>query len=260
VIGDKCQVREGNDEARMVRAGLALKDEDPFNGLTTQRFNAAKRSAASGRETALFNCMHVPVLVAMASRSDSWLKWTLWAIIMSLIMSWVARSRRQPRPAGYARRLQHPLSTLIIGLVSFLFFAAIAVISNVFANATTTWLTTTVFVGFALLALPIVGDYFAARHEVSEEGLRYGRLFGAGGHIRWADLKSVSFSAAMKWFRLESQSGAVVRISVMLMGLPVFAQLLLVHTPPETIESNTLPVLQMTAEGNPPSVWGLSEG
>jgi len=44
------------------------------------------------------------------------------------------------------------------------------------------------------------------------------------------------------------------------MGLPVFAQLLLVHTPPETIESNTLPVLQMTAEGNPPSVWGLSEG
>jgi len=175
-------------------------------------------------------------------------------------MGWVARSRRQPRPAGYARRLQHPLSTLIIGLVSFLFFAAIAVISNVFANATTTWLTTTVFVGFALLALPIVSDYFAARHEVSEEGLRYGRLFGAGGHIRWADLKSVRFSTAMKWFRLESQSGAVVRISVMLMGLPVFAQLLLVHTPPETIESNTLPVLQMTAAGNPPSVWGLSEG
>ena len=260
MIGDKCQVREGNDEARMVRAGLALKDEDPFNGLTTQRFNAAKRSAASGRETASFNCMHVPVLVAMTFRSDSWLKWTLWAIIMSLIMGWVARSRRQHRPAGYARRLQHPLSTLIIGLVSFLFFAAIAVISNVFANATTTWLTTTVFVGFALLALPIVSDYFAARHEVSEEGLRYGRLFGAGGHIRWADLKSVRFSTAMKWFRLESQSGAVVRISVMLMGLPVFAQLLLVHTPPETIESNTLPVLQMTAEGNPPSVWGLSEG
>ena len=74
----------------------------------------------------------------------------------------------------------------------FLFFAGIAVISNVYANATTTWLTTTVFVGFALLALPIVGDYFAARHEVSEEGLRYGRLFGAGGQIRWADLKKRS--------------------------------------------------------------------
>jgi hypothetical protein len=116
-----------------------------------------------------------------------------------------------------------------------------------------------VFVGFAPLALPIVGDYFAARHEVSEEGLRYGRLFGSGGQIRWADLKSVRFSAAMKWFRLESQSGTVVRISVMLMGLPVFAQLLLVYTPPEAIESNTLSVLRMTAEGNPPSVWGSEE-
>jgi hypothetical protein len=204
--------------------------------------------------------MHVPVLMAMTSRSESWLQWTLWTIIMSLIMGWMARSRRQPRPAGYARRLQHPPSTLIIGLVSFLFFAALGVISNIFANATTTWLTTSVFVGFALLALPILGDYFAARHEVSEEGLRYGRLFGTGGHISWVDLKSVRFSAAMKWFRLESQSGTVVRISVMLIGLPVFAQLLLVHAPPEAIESKTLAVLQMTAEGNPPSVWGLSEG
>src|SRR5204863_5803349 len=96
-------------------------------------------------------------------------------------------------------------------------------------------LTTTVLVGFALLALPIVGDYFAARHEASKEGLRYGRLFGSGGRIRWADLKSVRFSAAMKWFRLESQSGTVVGILVMLLGLPVFAQLLLVDSPPEVI-------------------------
>jgi len=111
------------------------------------------------------------------------MQWTLWTIIMSLIMGWVARSRRQPRAAGYARRLQHPPSTLIIGLVCFSFFAGIAIVSNVFANATTTRLTTTVFVGFALLALPLVGDYFAARHEASKEGLRYGRLFG----FRWSD-------------------------------------------------------------------------
>jgi hypothetical protein len=188
------------------------------------------------------------------------MQWTLWAIIMSLIMGWVARSRRQPRAAGYARRLQHPPSTLIIGLVCFLFFAGIAVISNVYANATTTWLTTTVFVGFALLALPIVGDYFAARHEVSEEGVRYGRLFGSGGQIRWADLKSVRFSAAMKWFRLESQSGTVLRISVMLMGLPIFAQMILVKARSAAIDATTQMILHATAEGNPPSVWGLSEG
>src|SRR5947209_20060121 len=115
---------------------------------------------------------------------------TLCKCIMRLIMGWVARSIRQPITDGNARQFQNPPSTLIIGLVCFSFFAGIAIVSNVFANATTTWLTTTVFVGFALLALPLVGDYFAARHEVSEEGLRYGRLFGSGGRIRWADLKS----------------------------------------------------------------------
>ena len=185
-----------------------------------------------------------------------WLQWMLWALLMSLVMGWVARSRSRPRPAGSAQRLQHPTSTLVIGLACFLFFAAIAIISNVFANATTSWKTTTVFVGFALLALPILGDYFAARHEVSEEGLRYGQLIGSGGYVRWTELKSVRFSEAMKWFRLESQTGKVLRLSVLLMGLPRFAELLLAHAPRQSIEKNTLPVLQTTAEGNPPSVWG----
>jgi len=183
----------------------------------------------------------------------------LWGLMMSVVISWIARSRERPRPAAASQRLQHPISTLIVGLTGFLFFAAIAVVSNVFANATTSWKTTTVFVGFALLALPILGDYFAARHEVSEEGLRYGRLFTSGGYMRWTDLKSIRFSDAMKWFRLESQSGSVVRLSVMLMGLPTFAQLLLAHAPRQSIEKNTLGILQNTAEGNPPSVWGSTE-
>ena len=174
-------------------------------------------------------------------------------------MAWVARSRGRTRPASDAHRLHHPPSTLIIGIAGFLFFAAIAVVSNVYANATTHWWTTAIFVGFALLALPVLGDYFAARHEVSEEGLRYGRLLGAGGYMRWAELTNVHFSDAMKWFRLESKSGEVVRISVMLMGLPSFAQLLLAHTPAGAIDRQTLPVLQNTAEGNPPSVWGAPE-
>jgi Bacterial PH domain len=57
------------------------------------------------------------------------------------------------------------------------------------------------------MALPITGDYFAARHEVSEEGLRDARLIGSGGLLRWDELKSVRFSQRHKWFRLESQSG-----------------------------------------------------
>jgi hypothetical protein len=45
----------------------------------------------------------------------------------------------------------------------------------------------------------------------------------------------------------------------MLMGLPAFAALLLAHAPGEAIEKDALPILQSTAEGNPPSVWGIQE-
>jgi uncharacterized protein YacL len=106
----------------------------------------------------------IAITVAFASQANR-LQWILWALIMSLIMGWVARSRMRSRPACCDQQLRHPVSTLIIGLAGFLLFAAIAVVSNVFANKTTSWWTTAIFVGFALLALPVVGDYFAARHE-----------------------------------------------------------------------------------------------
>ena len=174
---------------------------------------------------------------------------------MSAIMGWVARSRLRPRAAGASRQLRHPRSTLIIGLVGFVFFVALLVISNVYGNATTTWATTATFGGFALLTLPIIGDYLGARHEVSEHGLRYSRFISAGGFLPWTELKSVTFSQGMKWFRLEFRSGLVVRLSVVLMGLPEFARLLLAGTPNGVVERETRSILQATAEGNPPSVW-----
>ena len=65
-------------------------------------------------------------------------QWTVWAILMSLVMGWLARSRRRPRPTSEQRNLVHPPSTLIIGLACFALFAGLAVVSNVFANKTTT--------------------------------------------------------------------------------------------------------------------------
>jgi hypothetical protein len=42
----------------------------------------------------------------------------------------------------------------------------------------------------------------------------------------------------------------------MLIGLPQFADLLLAYTPHEAIERETLPILEATAAGNRPPVWG----
>ena len=159
------------------------------------------------------------------------------------------------RPASDARRLVHPPSTLIVGLVTFLFFAALAVLSNVFANETTTWLTTALFVGCALLAPAMIGDYVLARHEISERGLSYGRLTGPRGYLEWGDLRRVRYSQAMKWFVLETRSGKTVRISAMLVGLPELARLLLAHPPAGFIDAETAAILDATAGGHPPSIW-----
>jgi len=186
----------------------------------------------------------------------SFVQWGVWGIVMAVVMAWIARSRLRTRPESNARRLVHPRSTLVIGLVCFLFFGAIAVISNVLANNTTTWWTTTVFIGFALVSLLLVADYFVARHEVSEEGMSYGRLLGSRRFLKWSDLRFVRYAPVMKWFRLETRSGDVARISAMLIGLPEFARLILANAPAEAIEPGTLPILQATAHGNPPPVWG----
>jgi hypothetical protein len=184
------------------------------------------------------------------------LQWIVWFVVMTLVMGWLARNRLRARPLSDSRRLVHPPSTLLVGLVVFLFFAGIAVVSNVVANRTTTWWTTTFFSGFALLSLTMVADYFLARHEMSEDGLSYGSMTGRRGYLRWSDLRRVNYSSGMKWFRLETRSGAVARISAMLVGLPEFARLLLTHAPGDAISPDTLPVLEATAAGHPPPVWG----
>jgi hypothetical protein len=182
------------------------------------------------------------------------IRWGIWLLLMVVVMGWVARSRFRGRPAADARRLAHPPSTLIIGLVVFALFAGIAVVSNVYANRTTSVFTTAVFVGFAALALWLVADYFVGRHEVSDEGMSHGSLTGRR-QFRWTEVSGVRYSPAMKWFRLEIRSGRAARVSSMLVGLPDFARLVLAKVPAGAIDPETRPVLEATATGHPPSVW-----
>ena len=107
------------------------------------------------------------------------LQWTVWGLIMSLVMGWLSKSRFRARPTSDARRLAHPLSTLIMGLMCFVFFTGIAVVSNIVVpHRTTTWRTTSIFVGFALLSALMSIDCFMAQHQVAEDGLTYRKLVG----------------------------------------------------------------------------------
>jgi len=126
-------------------------------------------------------------------RRDWWvsvLQWSLWGVVMVIVMGWVARSRLRARPEGDQRTLRHPISTLLIGLMGSAFFFGIAIISNtVGKNATATIWTTLGFVLFGLASLPMVADYFFARHTVSEAASNTGACGAseaACGGLMWS--------------------------------------------------------------------------
>ena len=83
----------------------------------------------------------------------------------------------------------------------------------------------------------------------------HGRIHRVRRYLRWSDLRTVRYAPVMKWFRLETRSGDVARVSAMMMGLPEFARIFLAHSPKEAVEPHTLQMLQSTADGHPLSVW-----
>jgi len=184
------------------------------------------------------------------------LQWGLWAAIMTLVMGWLARRRSAPRLPEDDRTLVHPRSTLIIGLVCGGFFLAIAVLCFLFPGETGSPALSLFFVGFALLGAPLVLDYRNARHTLVPDGMQYGRMLGGTGVLRWSAVCRLRYSQSAKWFRLDLADGKVVRVSAMLMGLPGFAQAALGQVPAAAIDPPTRAVLEATAAGDLPRIWG----
>ena len=176
--------------------------------------------------------------------------------MMGVVMGWLARARSHPRAPVATHTLAHPRSTLAIGLVCTGFFLMLAAWSALYPGKTGSPLISLFFLGFAALGAPLILDYRNARHTLTPDGLRYGRLLGGGGQTRWTDVRAVRYSQSAKWFRLDLADGGVVRISAMLQGLPEFAAAALAQVPPAAIDSDTRAVLEATARGELPRVWG----
>ena len=179
----------------------------------------------------------------------------LWTLLMGLVMGWVARSRNRTQPTTEADLLVHPKSTLIIGLVGFVFFLGIAVISNVYGNETSTVFTTAIFLSFALLSTLMIIEYAQVHHRVSEQGLNYGRLLRSRRHLYWSEVAKVRYAPTLKWFKIETKSGQVARISAMLVGLPRFAQTVLDHVSRHALDQETIDILQGISDGDLPPIW-----
>jgi len=183
-------------------------------------------------------------------------QWGLWAVIMGIVMGWLARSRTQPGASQGGQALVHPPSTLIIGLVCTGLFLFIAALSAVFPGKTGSPLITLFFLGFAALGFVMILEYRNGRHTLTTDGLQYRRMLGSTGALRWSEVTRLRYSESAKWFRLELADGRVVRVSAMLVGLPGFAQAALGQVAPAAIDADTRSVLEATAAGNLPRIWG----
>ncbi|HAR44782.1 MAG: hypothetical protein A2072_07150 [Nitrospirae bacterium GWC1_57_7] len=182
------------------------------------------------------------------------IQWVVWGLAMTVIMGWLAKSR-QKAGVDTGKVLQHPRSTLIIGLVCGGFFLALAVLSRLFPGKDGSIWISLFFLGFSLMGAVIIVEYVRVRHHLEPHGLRFQPLFRAPGTLLWRDVSSVRYSPSAKWFRIETRRGQVIRVSAMLTGLPAFAQAALQEISPPSMDSATRRILEETAAGRPPSLW-----
>ena len=185
------------------------------------------------------------------------LQWTIWAIVMALVMAWLARTRdRAPDRSTDGLVLRMPKSILLVGGGCALLFFGTAVAAFLTADDGRGPLYLAIFSGFGLLGVPIVADYFFDRFELEEACLRYRTTLGGEGVAPWEDIVEARYSESAKWFRLRLRNGRVVRASAMLIGLPQLASYLLARGRNLQLSEADRKLLERTAAGHPPSIWG----
>ena len=182
----------------------------------------------------------------------SLIQWLLGGMALAMITRWISNSLRRPRPATHRDMLYYPKSILIVGISTLVFFTAVAIISNTIGkNETTSIWTTLVFVGFALLSLPLIAGYFFNRHRLTHTGMESFDTFGRRTIFPWTEVRHVRYSG-MGYFILDLNTRKTIRISSMLMGLPEFALALLTHVPASAIESEAHALLRAMTRDQPP--------
>jgi hypothetical protein len=101
----------------------------------------------------------------------------------------------------------------------------------------------------------MVLEYFRVRFRLEPGGMAYQTLLAPPGFLQWIDVSRIHRSR-FGWFRIESSDGTIVRVSIMLAGLPAFAAVVLDLIPECASNAYTEKVLQQVASGRLPPLLG----
>lgn len=175
------------------------------------------------------------------------LKYLAFAAVLMLATRWIERARHgAPRVDN---QLAPPPALLVIGIVGGLVMCAGPVLAVVRPDPQLPVFSFIVLSSFLLLPGALIAGYFFGRHHVSDEGMDFGRSFGGRVAFRWLEVRRISYGRMWPCFRIELQSGRVLRVSASLVGLRCFASHVLRHVPAARIEKKTLFLLEQTAQG-----------
>lgn len=183
------------------------------------------------------------------------LQWGVWALVMSLVMGWLAKVRRPAVVRERPQVLTHPPTTLIVGMVCTGFFILLAVLAGIYAKPDDWW-APYVFVGFALLGAPLIGEALRVRHELMDDGIAYRGLLARYDSVSWDEIESAHWNHSMKWLALRTRDGRILRFSAMLNGLDSLALALHERVPALEVDEVTAEVLADARHGHLPNIWG----
>jgi hypothetical protein len=177
------------------------------------------------------------------------IQWGSWGIIMAIVFSLIAKSRRNDLKINSSNILCLPSYVLIIGLSDFVFFLGIALISNIFPNDTATIGTTITFLGFSLLGLLLIYAFLIEKHSYDDMKIVYTKFNGKKTEIHWSNICNVKYQASMQWFVLESNDGKKSYYVTMLKGIKPFLEMLIKKLDSQKIDSNTFLVISKIQNG-----------
>ncbi len=171
------------------------------------------------------------------------------ALLTSLVTAWAAASRKRAQAAAAPARMQYPAITGIIGVLVLGALLILAAFVATAGNGAGRPVVAGVFAAFGALGLLLILESVRVWHVLTADGLEFGRLLGPRGSLRWRDVTRLTYSKEMRWFRIETASGEVARISAILTGLPEFARAVLEQVPTYAIDDSARGVLQARAQG-----------
>ena len=183
------------------------------------------------------------------------LQWTIWGLVMTVVMGWLGRARMKRAAAGEESVMQYPLGSMVMAFICAGIAGALAVLSAFAPAKNTAWWVTAIFGVIFLGSVHWVVECFLAKYRLSDEGLEYISVFTGKRFFRWDELQSLSYAPNMRWFVLRSSRGDVARVSVMMTGLPEFARRLMERARHVDIAASAIPILKQTARGEPPALW-----